>query len=302
MLADPRSDEMIENFAGQWLGLRKLGEMMPDRSKFKSFKPELLDDMREETRRFVQHVIREDRPVTELLNARYTFLNERLAKHYDIDGVKGDHFRRVDLGDNVYGQRAGLLTQGSVLLLTSYPNRTSPVRRGEWVLANILGDEPPPAPPNVPTLEETQAEHGDLSLREQMAKHREDPSCAACHKTMDAIGFGFENFDAVGRWREKDGKFPVDAAGELPAKRDTPAAAFNGPAELIDILSGREEAFVRAVSEKLLTFALGRGVTYADKCSLDDIVGESGKEQYTFASIVRAVVLSDAFRYQGGRL
>ena len=302
MLADDRSDEMIENFSGQWLGLRKLRDTTPDPEIFKDFDEDLREAMGEETRRFVRHVVRENRPVTELISARYTFLNERLARHYGVGGVNGEHFRRVELTDGLPEgqQRAGLITHGSILMLTSYATRTSPVRRGEWVLANILGDEPPPAPPNVPTLEETQEAHGELSLREQMAKHREDPSCAACHKTMDAIGFGLENFDATGAWRDADGKFPVDAAGELPAKRGVEAASFEGSGELIEIIAGREEAFVRCVAEKLMTFALGRGVTYRDRCELDAIVEAAAADGNRFNSIVKALVMSRAFRQQGG--
>ena len=291
LLADDRSNEMIENFSGQWLGLRRLSEMSPDTKVFPAFNERLRDDMAQETAQFVRAVLRSNEPISKLLSARYTFLNERLAKHYGINGVEGDEFRRVDLAGS---DRAGLLTQASILLLTSYPNRTSPVKRGEWVLANILGDEPPPAPPNVPTLEETQANSQGLTLREQMAKHREDPSCAACHRTMDAIGFGFENYDAIGRWRDNEGDLPVDSSGQLPT-----GESFNGAVELIDILSKRNDEFVETFAERLLTFALGRGVEYTDRCVLDKIVDEAKTHGNTFASIVIAIVQSDAFRYQG---
>lgn len=294
LLEDERSDEMIENFAGQWLGLRRLVEMSVDTNVYPQFSEQLRADMAEETGEFVRYVLRSGRPITELLSARYSFLNGRLAKHYGIDGVDGDKFRKVELKN---GQRAGLLTHSSVLLLTSYPNRTSPVKRGEWILTNILGDEPPPAPPNVPTLEETQASAKDLTLREQMAKHREDPSCAACHKTMDALGFGFENYDGIGRWRDKDGKHPVDSSGELPS-----GEKFAGAVQLVDILSKREEKFVETFTERLLTFALGRGVEYTDKCVLDATVADARANGNSFASIVAAIVRSDAFRYQGSTL
>lgn len=291
LLEDSRSDEMIRNFAGQWLGLRRLVELSPDTQVFPQFDEKLRSSMAEETERFVRHVLRSGRPITELLSARYTFLNERLAKHYGIDGVTGDKFREVKLTD---GRRAGLLTQGSVLLLTSYPNRTSPVKRGEWVLTNILGDEPPPAPPNVPTLEETRDSNQNLTLRQQMAKHREDPSCAACHKTMDAIGFGFESYDAIGRWREKDGKLPVDSSGQLPS-----GEKFEGAVQLIDVLAKRDEDFLETFTERLLTFALGRGVEYTDRCVLDATIADAQANGKTFSSIVAAIVRSDAFRYQG---
>lgn len=291
LLEDPRADEMIDNFAGQWLGLRRLSSLSPDTSVFPNYSDALRSDMAEETYSFVRHVLRSDRPITELLSARYSFMNQRLAKHYDIPEIKGDDFQRVDFKSQ---PRAGLLTHASILMLTSYPNRTSPVKRGEWVLANILGDEPPPAPPNVPTLEETQAETKGLTLREQMAKHREDPSCAACHRTMDAIGFGLENYDAIGRWREKDGEHQVDASGELPG-----GSQFNGAVELVAVLSSKEDEFVETFAERLLTFALGRGVEYTDRCVLDEIVDDAKSNDKTFVSVVNAIVRSKSFRYQG---
>ncbi len=210
MLQDERSQALVENFAGQWLGLRNLdtADVMPDTDRFPDFTPELRRDIARETYAFVDHIAREDRSVLELLDGRYTFLNERLARLYGIDGVQGDELRKVDLTD---GRRAGLLTQPSILTLTSYPDRTSPVKRGEWVLSNILGDEPPPPPPLVPGFEVTREANPDLPLRQQFELHRSDPGCASCHRVMDAIGFGFENFDAIGR-----GARPTTATPSIP--------------------------------------------------------------------------------------
>ena len=296
MLADERADEMLTSFAGQWLGLRQLPEQSIDPESFPKFDPRLLDDMAGESEHLVRHVVRENRPVAELLTADYTFVNERLAQHYGIPDIAGYHFRRVDLsaiGPNG-GSRRGLLTHASVLTLTSYPNRTSPVRRGEWILSNILGDEPPPPPPNVPALDETQASSPDLPLRAQLELHRADPTCASCHVVMDELGFGFENFDAVGRYRTKDGKHDVDAAGVLPGGK-----SFNGAMELISVLEDRETEFVHTFIERLLTFALGRGIDYRDKCIIDEIVHSTAGGEHRAQEVIRAIVLSDAFREQG---
>ena len=296
MLADPRADAMLASFAGQWLGLRQLPEQSVDPKAFPRFDARLLDDMASETEQLVRYAVRENRPVGELLTADYTFVNERLAKHYGIPDVAGDHFRRVELSaiPSESGARRGLLTHASVLSLTSYPNRTSPVRRGEWILTNILGDEPPPPPPNVPALDETQASSPDLPLRKQLELHRADPTCASCHVVMDELGFGFENFDAIGRYRTKDGKHEVDAAGVLPGGQ-----SFDGATELIAILEQREEEFVRTFVERLLTFALGRGVDYRDQCVVDQIVHATAEGEHRLQDVVRQVVLSRAFTNQG---
>ena len=295
MLADARSDAMLDNFAGQWLGLRTLPDHAVDAGTFPDFDAKLLEDMARETEHLVRYVARENRPVMELLTADYTFVNERLAGHYGIPDVRGPTFQQVPLSKIAgAGSRRGLLTHGSVLTVSSYPNRTSPVRRGEWILTNILGDEPPPPPPNVPALDETQASNPDLPLRKQLELHRADPTCASCHVVMDELGFGFESFDATGRYREKDGSHPVDASGVLPS-----GESFNGAMELLEVLESRETEFVRTFTERLLTFALGRGVDYRDQCVIDRIVHETADGEHRLQDIVREIVLSDSFRRQG---
>lgn len=294
MLAAPRSYALIDNFGGQWLNLRRLDteDVAPAPEEFPEWNEELRTDMAKETELFLASVVREDRSIMDLLNGRYSFVNERLAGLYGIDGVEGEEFRRVDLAD---GRRAGVLTQASILTLTSYPTRTSPVRRGKWVLENLLGDEPPDPPPLVPGLEETQAANPDLPLRKQLEIHRSDPTCASCHVTMDEIGFGLENFDAIGRWREQDGPFPVDAAGTLPT-----GEMFRGPMELIGILEARKSEFAGCLAEKLLTYALGRGLEYYDQCTIDDIVEHLQQTDMRFSTLVTAIVKSEPFRMRRG--
>jgi len=286
MLKDPKSQALVQNFGAQWLNLRTLDEITPDRKRFTTFNDRLRRDMRTETEMFFAAVMREDRGILDFLDARYTFLNERLAKHYGIPGVQGDAFRRVPLT----GNRAGILTQASILTITSNPTRTSPVKRGKWVLENIFDQPPPDPPPNVPPLDEKTIAAGNLSLRKQLEIHRANPVCASCHTTMDAIGFGLENFDAVGRWRDKDGKSPVDASGELPGGRK-----FNGPLELVAILKQRKADFAACFAKKMLTFALGRGLEYYDKCAVDQIATAAAKNDYRFSSFVLAVVNSEPF-------
>jgi mono/diheme cytochrome c family protein len=294
MLADPRSQALVDNFAGQWLGLRKLhtAEISPNKDLFSDWNDKLRSDIEQETLLFFGYIARENRSVLELLDARYSFVNERLAKLYGIEGVEGDEFRKVDLPA---GQRSGLLTQASILTLTSYPERTSPVLRGEWVLTNLLGDEPPPPPPTVPGLDVTQKANPDASLREQLQLHRSDPGCASCHRVMDAIGFGLENFDAIGRWREMDGEHPIDATGELPS-----GETFRTPAELIGILRSREKEFARCLAEKLLTYALGRGMEYYDRCAVDKIVNVTAADKYRFHTLVKAIATSRPFLLRAG--
>ena len=294
MLKDPRSEALVENFAGQWLGLRKLhtADINPDTDRFPQWNDRLRDDIEEETLRFFGHIVKENLSILDLLDGRYTFVNERVAELYGFKDVSGDEFRKVDLPDD---RRGGLLTQASILTLTSYPDRTSPVRRGEWVLTNLLGDEPPPPPPTVPALDETQKANPNASLREQMELHRSDPGCASCHRVMDAIGFGLENFDAIGRWRDKDGKHAIDTAGELPS-----GESFSGPAELIAILRNREDEFARCVSEKLLTYALGRGLEYYDRCAVDKIVNVVKADDYKFQTLVKAIATSRPFLLRTG--
>jgi hypothetical protein len=289
MLADPKSRALVDNFAGQWLQLRDLDRLSPDPEMFSNFDESLRQAMRRETELFFEAIIREDRSIIDFLSADFTFLNERLARHYSLDGIAGEEFRRVDLPQG----RRGVLTQASILLITSNPTRTSPVKRGKWILENILAEPPPPAPPDVPELQD----EGELlgSLRERMEQHRANPACAVCHQTMDVLGFGLENFDAVGAWRDRDGRFAIDASGTLPG-----GAEFQGAAELMDVLiAQKREAFYRCVTEKMLTYALGRGLDAADRCTVKGIAESLLEQDDRFSVLVRAIVLSDQFRMQG---
>lgn len=286
MLQDPKADALVQNFASQCLNLRNLDEVTPDRDKFK-FDDKLRNDMRRETELLFQAIMKEDRSIEDLLAADFTFLNKRLAEHYGIDGVKSDEFERVSLQGT---GRSGVLTHASILTLTSDPGRTSPVKRGKWILENILGEAPPPPPPNVPELEETAKAAPDASLREQLAKHREDPGCASCHKVMDPLGLGFENFDAVGRWRDKDNGKPIDASGELPG-----GDSFDGSLELIKIIQKQRDKYFRTLTEKMLVYAIGRGTHYYDKCAVDKALEQMKQQNYRFSSLVESIVLSDPF-------
>lgn len=285
MLSDPKAAALVQNFAGQWLQLRDVSRLMPDPELFPNFDAELQSAMRRETEVFFETMIREDRSVLEFLNADFTYVNERLALHYGIPKVKGSDFRRVPLTNG----RRGVLTHASILMLTSNPTRTSPVKRGKWILENILAEPPPPPPANVPELEEGSETLG--SLREQMEQHRANESCAVCHRTMDALGFGLENFDAIGAWRDSDGRFKVDASGELPGGR-----RFAGASDLMAILvEEKKEQFCRCLAGKLLTYALGRGLDSYDRCVIKDCVSEMKQNDYRFSSLVTAIVTSDPF-------
>jgi hypothetical protein len=292
LLKDPRSDALVQNFAMQWLNLRLLDAVTPDPKVFPGFSPELKADMRRETELFAQAVIQEDRSILDFIDGDFTFVNERLAKHYGILSIFGNDFRRVSIQD---GKRAGVLTQASVLTLTSNPGRTSPVKRGKWVLENILGSPPPDPPPDVPSLEVAQKASPDASLRQQLEIHRQNAVCASCHKTMDAIGFGLENYDGIGRWREKDGELPIDSAAKLPS-----GEKFQTPAELVQVLKKRKRDFARCLSEKLLTYALGRGLMYYDRCAVDKIVDAVEKDNYRFSTLVVEIVKSEPFRKRRG--
>jgi mono/diheme cytochrome c family protein len=293
MLKDSRSKALVDNFAAQWLQLRKFDEMTLSERHFPDFTPQLREDMRRETELFFSEIVRQDRSVLELLSADYTFINERLAKHYGIQDVKGEDFQRVSLAGS---PRGGILTQASILTLTSNPTRTSPVKRGRWILENLLGEPPPPPPPDVPDLIE-EGEELTGTLREQMEQHRENPNCAVCHAQMDALGFALENFDAVGAWRLFDGKHQIDAAGELPD-----GEKFQGPAELTRLLqTKRNEQFVRCLSEKLLTYALGRGLEYYDQCTVDRITEVTAMDGYRFSTFVLAITNSEPFQKQGAK-
>ena len=293
MLKDARSVALVDNFATQWLNLRSLDELTPDPTKFPDYSPQLRDDMLRETQKFFEHALREDLSTLELLDGKFTFVNERLAKHYGIDGITGDEFRRVPL-DNVRG-RAGLLTQASILMVTSNPGRTSPVKRGKWIMENILGTAPPPPPPNVPSLEETQKAQPGASLREQLKIHRENAICNSCHRQMDDLGFGFEHFDAIGRWRDRDGQHNIDASGILPS-----GEKFNGSTELIAILKTRDKQFNRCLAERLLTYAIGRGLEFYDRCALDKLLGTHAAEGHRFSSLITQIVLSEPFQMRRG--
>lgn len=292
MLADSKAQALVDNFAGQWLNLRNLDEINFDRRRFQSFNDELRQDMIEETLSFFAYVMHEDRSILDFLEGEYTFVNKRLAEHYDLDGIEGNEFQKVSLEGT---PRAGVLTQSSILALTSNPTRTSPVKRGKWIMENILGTPPPPPPPNVPELEETAKASPEATFAEQLALHREDPGCASCHNQMDPLGLAFEKFDAVGRFRERDGKNSIDDSGVLPEGQK-----FQGARELIDILGERKEEFARNVTEKMLTYALGRGLKYYDICAVNEIVDGLEHDEYKFSRLILGVVNSDPFRYRRG--
>ena len=292
MLADKRSISLVDNFAAQWLNLPVLKDSQPDPGLFPRVDKQLLEDMGKETRMVIADIFRRDASVLELLECDFSFMNQRLAAHYQLENiVAGDRFQRVSLPR---GSRQGVLTHASILTLTSNPDRTSPVKRGKWVMENILGDEPPPPLASVVPLEDQQELTG--SLRERMEKHRSDPSCAACHSTMDALGFAMENYDAVGRFRLNDDGFQIDARSELPD-----GTTLEGATGLQNQLKTTYKAkFVRCFTEKLLTYALGRGLKYFDRCTVDRIIEQAEKQNYRFSAFVQAIVASEPFRKRGG--
>ena len=293
MLRDKRSEALVENFAGQWLQIRNLKLVQPDAKTFPDWDKALAAAMERETEMLFDYILRGDRSVLEFLGADYTFVNERLARHYDIPGVEGDAFVKVKLPPNRPG---GVLGHGSFLTLTSNPNRTSPVKRGKYVLENLLGTPPPPPPPDVPDLNE--GKRGELqgTLRQRMEQHRKDPTCAGCHARMDPIGFGLENFDGLGAWRTKDGTTDIDPAGQLVS-----GEAFKGTAELRDILLNKKRAdFLRCVSEKMLTYSLGRGMEYYDRPTIEKIVRNLDKDGAKFSALVLEVVKSTPFQMRRG--
>ena len=292
MLGDPKADALVDNFASQWLNLGQLAEVAPDPTFFPEFTPELRADMLRETTLLARSIFREDRSLLDFLNADYTFLNERLAKHYGIDGVQGETMRRVSLTGT---PRAGVLGHASVLTLTSNPNRTSLVRRGNWIVNNVLGLQLPDPPASIPSLEEGAKKSGASTLRAQLALHRADPGCASCHNTLDPLGFGLENFDAIGRWREESEGKPVESGGVMPS-----GESFRGPRELIAILTGRQRKFAELLTRKTLTYALGRGLEIADSCTVDDIVAELDENDYRWTVLVRGIVHSRPFRMRRG--
>ena len=291
MLRDAKAQSLVANFTGQWLQLRNLEMHQPDKRLFSAFNNELRADMRRETEMLFAHVMRENRSMVDLLDANYTFVNDRLANWYGLKNVKGGQFRIVSLNGT---PRGGVLTHASVLTLTSDPNRTSPVKRGKYVLENILGTPPPPAPDNVPELESDAELKG--TLRQQMVKHRENPVCASCHQKMDPIGFAFENFDAVGRWRTLDNGEPINAASQLDS-----GEKFRDATGLRKILAVRKrDLFVRCLTEKMLTFALGRGLEFYDKRAVDGIVKQMERDGFKFETLVMGIVKSLPFDMKRG--
>jgi hypothetical protein len=288
MLSDPRSRALVDNFAGQWLRIRNLSIVSPNSDLFPDFDDNLRQAFRRETEMLFESIVREDRNVLDLMTADYTFVNERLARQYGISGIYGSQFRRIPVSDPA---RRGLLGQGSFLAVTSHAERTSPVLRGKWILENILGLPVPPPPPNVPPLKERANGEKPRTMREQMAEHRADPACASCHKIMDSIGFALENFDAVGAWRSMDADAPVDASGDL-----ADGTHVNGVVELRSALLKKPDLFVGTMTEKLMTYALGRGIDYRDMPAVRTIVRDSGRDGYKFSSLVLGVVRSLPFQ------
>ncbi len=289
MLADTRSRALVDNFAGQWLSLRSVEGIAPDPNLFPDFDENLREALRQETERFVESQLREDRSVVDLLRADYSFLNERLARHYGIPGVTGSHYRRVTLPDE---RRGGLLGHGSILAATSYGNRTSPVLRAKWLLENVLGTPPAPPPPDIPPLPGGGAAGEPRTVRERLAQHRRNAACAVCHAPMDPLGFALENFDAVGAWRTRDAGLPVDASAVLADG----TTSFDGPAGLRRVLLDRSEQFVETVTEKLLTYALGRGIEHYDRPVIRAIVRAAAADDYRWSSLILGIVESTPFR------
>jgi hypothetical protein len=296
MLKDEKALALVENFGGQWLQTRALESHLPDRVKYAEFSDYTRMSMKQETDLFFAHILREDRPILDFLDAEYTFLNQRLADFYGIPGVKGHAFRKVDLKGT---QRGGVWTQASILTVSSYANRTSPVLRGKWILETLLNAPPPAPPPDVPALDE-QKVGKDISLKQILDQHRAKASCASCHARMDPLGFALEHFDAIGRWRDTDGKFAIETAGTLPDGR-----SFKDHAELRALLKADAAAFTEGLAEKMLTYALGRGLEHPDKKSVRAIAEKVARDQYRFSSLVLGVVQSEAFQthavIQGGK-
>ena len=288
MLADPRSSVLVSSFAAQWLHLRRMDSVTPDVNAFPAFDDNLRAAFVRETELFLESQLRDDRSVVDLLSADYTFVNERLARHYGLPNVYGSRFRRITWDDE---RRRGLLGQGSILTVTSLATRTSPVVRGKWVLENLLGTPPPPPPPNVPELPESTGRETPTSMRERLEAHRTNPICASCHTRMDPIGFALEHFDAVGRWRDTEGGTPIDASGTLPD-----GTTFAGLPTLRDVLLERRDEFVNTVTEKLLTYALGRGIEYYDRPAIRAIVRQAEENGYRWSSLILGVTRSQPFQ------
>jgi len=288
MLLDPKAHALVENFGGQWLQVRKLESVKPDRQRFPEFDEYLRLSMRRETEMFFESIMREDHSILDFIDANYTYLNERLARFYNVPNVQGPQFRKVLFGPDAH--RGGLLGQASVLTVSSYANRTSPVLRGKWVLENLVGAPPPPPPPDVPNLDEAKI-GSTTSMREQLEKHRQNPVCASCHTRMDPLGFGLENFDAIGAWRTQEGKFSINASGTLPDGR-----SFAGPQGLEAVLKAQPDAFTECLARKLLIYALGRGLEPHDDPTVKMIVKNVGNDRYRFSSLILEIVKSEPFQ------
>lgn len=299
MMRDRKTQALVENFGGQWLQTRRLEGLNFDKKVYRQFDEALRTSMDQETTLFFATLLVEDRSILEFIDSDFTFLNERLAKHYGIEGITGEYFRRVDLSGNfpAVARRGGLLGMASILALNSNPARTSPVKRGKWIMENLLGTPPPPPPMMVPELEDDKADKGELSgtLKQRLEKHRSNAVCASCHKVMDNLGFGLENFDALGSWREKDGKEAVDPTGILPN-----GSKFNGPNELKEVLKTKKDLFTRCLTEKMLTYALGRGLEEYDECTVDRIVKTVAAQNYKFSALMIAIVQSEPFLQKRG--
>jgi mono/diheme cytochrome c family protein len=296
MLLDPKSHALVENFGGQWLQVRKLESVKPDRKRFPEFDEYLRLSMRRETEMFFESIVHEDRSILDFIDANYTYLNERLARFYNVPNVHGSAFRKVLFATDAH--RGGLLGQAGVLTISSYANRTSPVLRGKWVLENLVGAPPPPPPPDVPNLDEAKIGLSS-SMREQLEQHRKNAVCASCHTRMDPLGFGLENFDAIGAWRTKDGQFTINASGTLPDGR-----SFDGPQGLESILKAQPDAFAECLTRKLLIYALGRGLESEDDPAVKKIVKNAAADNYRFSSLILGIVKSEPFqdrRRENGR-
>jgi hypothetical protein len=291
MIRDERARDFVRNFAGQWLTLRKLESFTPNEGQFPDWNEQIRDFSRTETYYLFLYVLRENMSVLRLLDADFSFMNEKLARFYGIPGVQGDKFQLVSLKGQ---KRLGILTHASVLAVTSNPTRTSPVKRGKWILDNVLGTPPPPAPAGVPELDKAELVG---TLRQQIEQHRANPACASCHKQMDPLGLALENYDAVGRWRTSDRGNPIDASGELPT-----GEKVRNPADLIRLLRDQKsEQFVRTLTEKLMTYGLGRGLEYYDRCAIDQILAKASKNDYRFQELLLGIITSDPFGRKGTR-
>jgi hypothetical protein len=288
MLRDPRASSLVTSFAGQWLGVRKAQGFIPDPNVFPEFDENLRRGFQRETTMFVDDQVASDRSIVDLITADYSFVNERLAQHYGLRGVTGDRFRRVTFSDRV---RGGILGQGTVLMVTSYPDRTAPVVRGFWVLESLLGMPPPPPPPDIPDLKTVTDDGRQLSMRAQMERHRENPSCAVCHVRMDPLGFSLENFDTLGRWRETSGGVPVDASAVF-----ADGTPIDGVAGLRAFILKHQDSYVHTFVSKMLTYALGRQVDYRDQPAIRRIVREAAASGYRWSAIVRGIVSSPPFQ------